>query len=146
MANFFPLEHVSHLVALCVHVRQVVFGRLDRDRNALDDLQPETLEAGDLLGVVRQQSHLVNPEVGENLRTDAVIALIGREPEQHVGFDRIGAAVLQCIGAQLVGEADAAAFLMQIEQHAAAFFGNRGECRLALRGTIAADRVQRIAG
>ena len=50
----------------------------------------------------------------------AVVALVVGEAEPLVGVDRVEPAVLQRVGAELVGEADAAAFLAQVEQDPAA--------------------------
>ena len=49
-----------------------------------------------------------------------IIALVVGKAQPAVGVDRVEPAILQRIGAQLVGEADAAPFLAQVEQHAAA--------------------------
>ena len=58
--------------------------------------------------------------MAEDLRADAVVALVGLEAQPLVGLDGVEALVLQRVGAQLVGEADAAPFLVQVQQHAAA--------------------------
>ena len=60
------------------------------------------------------------PSSRQNLDAHAVVALIGLEAEALVGLDRVEPFVLQLVGADLVGEADAAAFLVEIEQDAAA--------------------------
>ena len=58
-----------------------------------------------------------------------IVALVVGKAEAAVGVDRVEPAILQLIGAQLVGEADAAPFLAQVEQHAAA--GRRRSARSA---------------
>ena len=52
---------------------------LGPERDPLDDRQAVALEAGALGGVVRQQTHRAHAEVDEDLRADAVVALVGRE-------------------------------------------------------------------
>src|SRR3546814_17745691 len=57
----------------------------------------------------------------------------------------IGAAILQLIGANLVQQANAATFLAQVKQHAAAFAGNGLQRGFKLRTAIAALAEQGIA-
>ena len=54
--------------------------------------------------------------------------------------------VLELVGAQLVDEADAAAFLGEVEQHAATRGGDRGDGALQLLAAIAAEARQHVAG
>ena len=50
-------------------------------------------------------------EVDEHLRTDAVLARVGREAELLVRLDGVAALVLERVRPQLVAEADAAPFV-----------------------------------
>ena len=59
------------------------------------------------------------PEIGEDLRADAVVAHVGSEAELEIGVDGVEAAVLQLVGAQLVEQPDAAALLRQVQHDAA---------------------------
>ncbi len=59
-------------------------------------------------------------ELAQHLGGRLIDPLIGAEAELQIGLQRIRAGILQLIGAQLVHQADAAAFLREIEQHAAA--------------------------
>ena len=54
-------------------------------------------------------------EVAQDLRADAVVAPVLLEAELEVRLDRVAALVLQRVGAHLVRQADAAAFLVQVD-------------------------------
>ena len=81
---------------------------------------PAASSPATLFGIVGEQPHLVDPERAQHRRGMAIVALVVGEAEAAVGIDGVEPAVLERIGAQLVGEADAAPFLPQVEQHAAA--------------------------
>jgi len=78
------------------------------------DLQAE---AGHARHLARrgQQHHAADAEVAQDLRPDAVIALVGFEPEALVCLDRVESLVLQLVGSDLVGQSDAPAFLIKLE-------------------------------
>jgi len=60
--------------------------------------------------------------------------------------DRVEALILQAIGAQLVDEADAAAFLRKIEQHAASGLRDQFDGAAQLIATVALERMKQITG
>ena len=97
-------------------------------------------------GLLRQQPHRPDAEVAQDLGADAVVALVGLEAEPLVGLDRVEPLVLQLVGANLVGQADAAPFLVQVQQHAAPFGGDPLHRRVELRAAVAARRVEHVAG
>ena len=76
---------------------------------SLDDLETEPAQGGVLLGGVGHQAQATSPEIGENLRTGAVVAGIGFKPEVEVRLHGVFPFVLEFVGAQLVEQADAAA-------------------------------------
>ena len=88
----------------------------------------------------------LEPEVDEDLRADAVVAQVGRQPELEVGVDGVEPAVLQLVGAQLVEQPDPAALLGEVEQHAAALALDLRQRRLELLAAVAAQRVEDVAG
>jgi hypothetical protein len=57
-----------------------------------------------------------------SIATTAVAALVGTEAQLCIGIDGVQAVVLVAVGAHLGGDAGAAAFLVQVQQHAAAQF------------------------
>ena len=86
------------------------------------------------------------PRWPQHHRGRAVGALVRLEAEVLVGVDRVEAAVLELVGAQLVDQADAAPFVRQVEEHAVAGGAHHGERFLQLRAAVAAQRAQQIAG
>ena len=112
----------------------------------LDHGDAEAGEAGDLLGIVGHQPHRLESQAAQHLRRRQIDPLIGVEAQLEIGLQRIGAAVLQAIGPELVDEADAAALLGQIEQQPAALARNLGDGALELVAAVAAQRPQQIAG
>jgi hypothetical protein len=80
------------------------------------------------------------------LQADAVIAHVGLIPQGHVGLDGIEPLLLQGVGFDFFGQADAAAFLRQINQHAGPFAADHVQRHLELLAAIAAQRAQQIAG
>src|SRR5439155_723808 len=99
-----------------------------------------------LARVVAEQTHRADAQLAQDLDTHSVIALIRFEAEPLVGLDRVEALVLELVRANLVREPDAAAFLIQIQQDAAAFLGNPLHGRIELGAAVTADRVQSVAG
>ena len=75
-----------------------------------------------------------------------IVALVVGKAEAAVGLDRIEPAVLERIGAQLVGKADPAAFLAQVEQDPAAVRADDLQRFLELRPAIAFERAEHVAG
>src|SRR5579862_89196 len=114
--------------------------------NAAHDLEPVTFEPEYFLGVVRDQAHLAYAEIVENLRSDAVVALIDRQSKREIRFDGVRPAILKLVRAQLVSQPNAAAFLPKIEQYAATPVCDQLHSAVALRRTVAADGMQRVAG
>ncbi len=110
------VQGVSHAPCLRAHVLRVVLVRSMLDRYLGAHRQPVALQAKDLLRVVRKDPDRGEPEVGEDLRADPVVAQVGWQPKALVGFDRVKAVLLQAIGAQLVEQANASPLLGEVEQ------------------------------
>ena len=55
--------------------------RLNLDRHALDHFQPIAFDADDLARIIGDQLDLMQAEIHENLRADAVIPQVGLEAE-----------------------------------------------------------------
>ena len=85
------------------------------------------------------------PEVHEDLRADAVVAQVRRKAELEVRVDRVEPLLLQLVRAQLVEEADPAALLGEVEQHAAALLLDLAQGVLELLAAVAALRVEHVA-
>ena len=63
-----------------------------------------------------------------------------------IGLDRIEPLILKRIGAHLVGEADAAPFLIEIEQNARALGAHLGQCAAQLGAAVAFETAKEVAG
>ena len=123
-------------------------GRMDLERDALDDLEPVAADRDVLGRVVGHQAHLAHAEVAQDLAADAVVADVGREAELLVGRDGVVALVLQLVGLQLVDEADAAPLLEQVEEDALAppRRSSPSRARAARRSRSAPSRRRRRSG
>src|SRR5919198_5404139 len=94
------------------------------ERDALDDLEPETLDPRALARVVGQQANLGQAEIDQDLRAQTVIAGVGREAEVDVGFDGVHPAILQVVGLQLWHQAYPSAFVVaQVDYDTATLLG-----------------------
>jgi len=137
---------VAHLVALGFEV--ALEGGLGRDRGgeALDDLDAGGFEGFDLFRVVGEETDLGEAELLEDGGGQLEVTAVGLEAELEIGFDGVEALILQFVGAELGHEADAATFLLLVEQNAGAFFGDAGEREMELVVAVAAEGVEDIAG
>ena len=85
-------------------------------------------------------------KISKDLCTGHVLAKVGSEAELEIRFDGVIAFVLQGIGADLIDEADAAAFLTQVDEDAAAFFGDLAHGCGELLSAVAAQRPEAVTG
>src|SRR5262249_13440928 len=85
-------------------------------------------------------------EIAQDLAADAVVAHVGLEAELLVRGDRVEALLLQLVSSQLVEEADAAALLQEVEEHAAPFLRDGLERERELRAAVAARGAEDVAG
>ena len=138
------LDRVPHLVALRLEVIPVLGVGLDLDRLLRDDGEPEAGDAGDLLRIVREHANGREPEVGEDLRADAVLAGVGGEAEPEVRLDGVEALLLELVGAKLVQQADASALLREVEDDAEAFGLDPAQRPVELLAAVAALRVEDV--
>ena len=138
-------EHVTKLGGLGFGIFLIFEAREDRVRNALDDPDLVSFEAGDLAGVVGQEADGGNTLVVEDRGGVVVGSPVGREAEVEVGLDSIHPLVLQSVGLDFVLEPDAAALLSHIDQDALALAAEKAQRRVKLLTTIAADRTECVA-
>src|SRR5258708_25469926 len=91
LAPFSPtaLQKVSELVFLGLQVALVVGIGFDADRDALDDLQTESFESVDLLGVVRQKPYLSHAAIVDDLSDESHVQFVWRVAEGLVRLDGI---------------------------------------------------------
>src|SRR6185295_11505092 len=70
---------------------------------------------------------------------------VGGEAELQVGLDGVVALVLELVRLELLDQADAAAFLPDVEEDAALLAGDEGERGFHLLAALAAERVEDVA-
>src|SRR6266699_1499722 len=68
------MKLVAELVTFRGEILRVLCGRSGLDRHLLDHFEPEALDAGDLLRVVREDADRAQAELGEDLVADSVVA------------------------------------------------------------------------
>src|SRR5262245_32435057 len=141
-----PGQEMAELRLLGAEVLDVPRVRGDLERRARDDVDPVALEAADLLRVVREEADAAHAEVAEDLCADAVVAQILAEAELEVRLDRVEAAVLERVRADLVGEADPASLLVEVDEHAAPRDRHRLDRLPQLIAAVAALRAEDVAG
>ena len=81
-------------------------------------------------------------QVHQDLRSDPVIPQVGFESQLEIGLDRVAAFVLKSVRFQFIEQTDAAAFLIQLKQHAAAFGFNNLHGAMQLIPAIAPQRPE----
>ena len=75
-----------------------------------------------------------------------VVAHVGGKTQRVVGLDRVVALVLQRVGADLVEQADAAALVEHVDQHAAPGLLDLVHRRFELFAAVAALGAEHVAG
>lgn len=138
-------EGVAELAALCFQVTLVVWVGVEAEGELLGDFEAVAVEADDLFGVVGEEADLADSEVVEDLGAHAIVAEVGGEAEFFVGFDGVEALLLEFVGVDLGGEADAAAFLAEVEEDAA-LAGDELHGGVELATAVAAAGAEDIAG
>ena len=118
------LELVAGAVAFGGEVGFVEGAVAGDEGNARGDLDALIRQAADLRRVVGEEADARGADGLQHLSGDAEIALVHLEPQSQIGVDRVETLILQPVGAQLVEEADAAPFLLQIEEDAAKNFSS----------------------
>ena len=140
------VEEVAHFLAFRFEVTAPGFVGLGDARHAFDDLDSCFFERFHLVRIVRHQADASDAEVPQNRPRERIIPQIAFEAELLIGFDRIGALILQLIGSEFVHEPDTAALLLLVNDQSAAFTGNLFESDFELGAAIATKAVKDVAG
>src|SRR5712671_59451 len=139
-------EEVAELLLLRAQVGE----RLRRGQrlagNARGDLDAGVGQRADLARVVRQQANAPDAERLHDRSGQAEIPKLGHESQREIGAHRIQSAVLQLVGAQLRHETDAAAFAIVVDDEPAVFRRDEAHREVELRGAVAAQRAEHLAG
>ena len=137
---------MAHFLAFGFEVEGVVGGFGDDGGEAFGDADAVLFEGGDFFGVVGDEADGGNVQEAEDLGGEFEVAAVGGVAELEIGFDGVATVVLELVGAELGHEADAAAFLLFVEEDAAAGVGDGGEGELELLAAVAAEGVEDVAG
>ena len=142
----YAIEDVAHLCLLGAEVALEGFLGHDFGGDALGDGDASGLEGCDFFGVVGDEADLGEAEELEDLGGELVGAAVGGEAEFDVGLDGVHALVLQLVSFEFGHEADAASFLLLVEEDAGAGLGDHAEGELELEAAIAAERAEDVSG
>lgn len=118
------IEEVPHLVFFGAQVRLRGIAGCDNAGHSLDDLNARPLDRLDFLWIIREQPYFRQIEKSQNLAGQRVAPKVHLKAELLIGFDCIGAAILQLISSQLIEETDSPPFLMLVNQKPARLFGD----------------------
>ena len=136
---------MAKLGALGPQVVAVGLARRHLDRDPLGDGKAVRLELLHLVRVVGHEAHFPHAQVEQDVRARLVVAHVGGEAQRVVRLHRVATLVLQRIGADLVEQADAAALVEHVDQHAGTRFLDRRERRVELLAAIAALGAEDVA-
>ena len=98
------------------------------------------------MGVVGHQPGPGDVQVAHNLHRQVVLALIGLEPQGHIGFNGVHPLLLQGVSPDFVVQADAAPFLAQIDQRAGALLEHHPNGHIQLFAAVAFQAAESVSG
>ena len=100
------------------------------------------MKASVFLGLLVSSRTLRRPKILEQLDADAVVARVGLVAEREIRLDRVEPLILQRVRLDLLHQADPAAFLRQIDEHARPFVADHVERHVQLIAAVAAERLR----
>jgi hypothetical protein len=113
--------------------------------NAFADFDAVAAQCADLRRIIRQKTYACEAQDAKHPHCRQIDALVVVKAKLLVGVDCIESAILQSLGAQLVDEANAPAFMREIKQHAPAFLGDGRDGAAQLVAAVAPQGRQQIA-
>ena len=137
---------MAELGRLGLQVAAVERIAVDDQRDPFGNRDAVLLDRVDLARIIGHQPQADDAELFQHRLAMAVAALVGLEAEFMIGLHRVGAGILQPVGADLVDQADAAPFLAHVKHDAAPFRGDAAQRALELGAAVAALAEQRVAG
>jgi len=137
---------VAELFFLGAEIVFRVGTRRDFAGNALDDSNPGTLQSFHFIWIIGEQPDGAYAQAFQDFCREREVAVVGFESETFVGFDGVETGILEFIGLELRHQADAAAFLLFVNEDACAFFRNHLKRQFELLPAIAAQGVEDVAG
>ena len=140
------MQCMSHAHLLGLQVILVVLCRSHLNSHILHNLQAESLQTYALYRIVGEQTHLAYAQFLQNLRTGSVFTLVGLESQMQVGIYGIHALLLQFVGANLIHQSYAAAFLAQVQDYTFASFLYFHHGAMQLLATVATLTSEDVTG
>ena len=139
-------DQVAHLFAFGAEIELVggLEGYVGGD--ALDHSDAGEFEGLNFFRVVGDEADGGDAEELEHLGGEFEVAAVGLVAEFEVGLDGVAPLILEGVGLELGHEADAAAFLVLVDENAGAFGGDEAEGKMKLVVAVAAERVEDVAG
>lgn len=137
---------VSHFGFFGLEVFFVVRVDLRGDGNLFDDFKAVAVKPNDFFGVVGKEANFSKAEISEDLGADAILAEIGFVAEFEIGVDGVITLFLEFVGADFGGEANAAAFLAQVEKDSFAAGGDLFHGLAQLAAAVATLGAEDVAG
>ena len=137
---------MAQLLFLGSQILEIYPSWMDLQRHPFHDFQTIAFDADDLSRIVRDEPDPSQSEARENLCSDTVVSQIRFEAQLQIRLDRIAALILKAIGFDFVEEADAAPFLIEVQQHATSLVLDHLHGVMQLVAAVAAQRAQHIGG
>ena len=136
------IENVAHFLLLGSQVAlEALLGLTSADTRSVTAI-PAASNAATFSGLLVIRRTLETPKQLQRPRRKIIITAIGSEAEFFIRLHCIASAVLKLVGLQFGHQADAAAFLLLVDQHAGAGLGDHGERQLQLLTAIAAHGIE----
>src|SRR3954470_15798506 len=133
-------EEVAELISLDLEVGAVLVVGIGEKGNPLDDLETISLEPDELARVIRHHAYRGEPQIPEDLRSDAVVAEVGSKAQALVGLHRVRPIILERIRPDFVEQADPASLLIEVDDSPLPLLRNQLHGSMQLKAAIAAAR------
>lgn len=136
---------MPHIVLLGAQIGFVFGFGCNYKGNAVYEFDGRIFKCINFVGVVGEQVDAAYAQRFQHINSDIVVARIDFEAQVQVGVNGIEAHILEVIGFQFIDNADASAFLAQVQQDAV-FFGDHFQGAFELFAAVAALGAKQVAG
>ena len=140
------LDEVPHFGFFGLEIFFVVRIGLRVDGNLFDDFKAVAVKSDNFFWIVGEEMNFSEAEIGEDLSADTVFAEVGLVAEFEIGVDGVITLLLESVGANFGGEANAAAFLAHVKEDAFAGVGDSFHGLAQLAAAVATQGSEGVAG
>ena len=137
---------MSHSVFFGTQVALIVLVGRHFNGHVFYDFQSVGFQSHTFHRVVGEQTHLVDADFAKNLCTYSVVTFVGLVSQAKVGIYCVHSFFLQLVGFHLFHEADAASFLVQVDDGSLSFFFDLLHGFVQLFAAVAAHGTEDVAG